>query len=226
MNLKTLQVEISDGVARVMLNRPDKANAMVEAMWHELREAMRWADETKEVRVVVIGGNGKHFTAGIDLSMLMNLNANLHDDCIGRAREKLRRFILDLQDTLTSIERCRKPVIAEVHGACIGGGIDLITACDMRYCSTDAYFCVKEIDVGMAADRHSHHLLAVDHHGRSVQPPCAGPPPMMATCVRNLCFSMCLRIGFCPPPKLIIPDNNTEKGCRPLAESRSRQAAR
>lgn len=152
MDFKTLQIETKEGVARVMLNRPDKANAMIEAMWHELRDAMRWADETKEVRVVVIGGNGKHFTAGIDLSMLMNLNANLKDDCVGRAREKLRRFILDLQDTLTSIERCRKPVIAEIHGACIGGGIDLITACDMRYCSTEAYFCVKEIDVGMAAD--------------------------------------------------------------------------
>ena len=137
MDFKTLQIETKEGVARVMLNRPDKANAMIEAMWHELRDAMRWADETKEVRVVVIGGNGKHFTAGIDLSMLMNLNANLQDDCVGRAREKLRRFILDLQDTLTSIER---------------GGIDLITACDMLYCSTEAYFCVKEIDVGMAAD--------------------------------------------------------------------------
>ena len=152
MNFETLQIENTNGVARVLLNRPEKANAMVEAMWHELREAMRWADETAAVRVVIIGGNGKHFTAGIDLSMLMNLNANLQDDCVGRSREKLRRFILDLQDTLTSIERCRKPVIAEIHGACIGGGMDLITACDMRYCSTNAYFSVKEIDVGMAAD--------------------------------------------------------------------------
>lgn len=152
MEFKTLQVELADGIARVMLNRPDKANAMIEAMWYELRDAMRWADETKEVRVVVISGNGKHFTAGIDLSMLMSLNAKLHDDCIGRAREKLRRHILDLQDTLTAIERCRKPVIAEIHGACIGGGIDLITACDMRYCAPEAYFVVKEIDVGMAAD--------------------------------------------------------------------------
>jgi enoyl-CoA hydratase len=64
----------------------------------------------------------------------------------------LRRLILDLQDTITSVERCRKPVIAAIHGACIGGGIDLITACDMRYCSAEARFSVKEIDVGMTAD--------------------------------------------------------------------------
>ena len=67
-------------------------------------------------------------------------------------REKLRRKILELQDALSAIERCRKPVIAAIHGACFGGGIDLITCCDMRYASSDAYFCVKEIDVGMAAD--------------------------------------------------------------------------
>jgi enoyl-CoA hydratase len=82
----------------------------------------------------------------------MGLGAKIEDDCDGRRREKLRRLILDLQDTLTSIERCRKPVLAAIHGACIGGGMDLITACDMRYCSANAYFSVKEIDVGMTAD--------------------------------------------------------------------------
>jgi enoyl-CoA hydratase len=84
--------------------------------------------------------------------MLMGLGSQIEDDCDGRRREKLRRLILKLQDTLSSIERCRKPVLAAVHGACIGGGIDLITACDMRYCSANAYFTVKEIDVGMTAD--------------------------------------------------------------------------
>ena len=86
-----------------------------------------------------------------DVRCLEHCN-NIEDDCDGRSREKLRRVILDLQDTLTSIERCRKPVLAAVHGACIGGGIDLITACDMRYCSADAWFAVREIDVGMTAD--------------------------------------------------------------------------
>jgi enoyl-CoA hydratase len=152
MEFKTLALERQDAVATLILNRPDKANAMEEAMWHELREAMRWADETDGVRVVVLRGAGRHFTAGIDLSMLGGIAARIGDEDGARGREKLRRLILDLQDTLTSLERCRKPVIAAVHGACVGGGIDLVTACDMRYCSADARFCVKEIDVGMTAD--------------------------------------------------------------------------
>jgi enoyl-CoA hydratase len=83
---------------------------------------------------------------------MMGLPAHIADDCEGRMREKLRRLILDLQDTLTSLERCRKPVLAAIHGACIGGGIDLITCADMRYASGDAYFSIKEIDIGMTAD--------------------------------------------------------------------------
>jgi enoyl-CoA hydratase len=121
-------------------------------MWYEIGQAMEWLDGTPEARVGVIKGRGRYFTSGIDLAMLMGLGSQIEDDCDGRRREKLRRLILKLQDTLSSIERCRKPVLAAVHGACIGGGIDLITACDMRYCSANAYFTVKEIDVGMTAD--------------------------------------------------------------------------
>jgi enoyl-CoA hydratase len=113
---------------------------------------MRWADETSAARVVVLEGEGRHFTSGIDLQFMMALLPQIKDDCDGRTRESLRRVILDLQDCLTSIERCRKPVIAAIHGACVGGGVDLIACCDMRYCSADAYFSVKEIDIGMTAD--------------------------------------------------------------------------
>ena len=152
MNPTTLNISLVDAVATVELNRPDKANAMNEAMWYEIRDAMRWADTTPEVRVVVLRGAGRHFTSGIDLGMLFSIGTQIADGCSGRSREKLRRQILDLQDTLTSIERCRKPVLAAIHGVCVGGGIDLISACDMRYCSADAKFSVKEIDVGMTAD--------------------------------------------------------------------------
>ncbi len=156
MEFETLKVDLSDQVATIELNRPEQANAMVLRMWTELRDAMRWLDETADARVGVISGAGKHFTAGIDLGMLAGMKAQIREDdgadCEGRSREKLRRIILDLQDTLTSIERCRKPVIAAIHGACVGGGIDLITACDLRYCSADAFFAVKEIDVGLTAD--------------------------------------------------------------------------
>ena len=152
MEFQTLKVALDGPVASIVLNRPERANAMELAMWMELRDAMRWLDETAQARVGVISGAGKHFTSGIDLGLLAGMQAQIRDDCDGRAREKLRRLILDMQDTLSSIERCRKPVIAAIHGACVGAGIDLVTACDLRYCSADAYFSVKEIDVGLTAD--------------------------------------------------------------------------
>ncbi|HLA36643.1 MAG TPA: crotonase/enoyl-CoA hydratase family protein [Rhodocyclaceae bacterium] len=152
MQFTTLKVELENNIAVITLNRPEKANAMNEPMWQEVRQAMNWLDATPEARVGVITGVGKFFTAGIDLSLLASVSDKIEDECDGRSREKLRRLILDLQDTLTSIERCRKPVLAAVNGVCVGAGIDLITACDMRYCSANASFSIKEIDVGMTAD--------------------------------------------------------------------------
>jgi enoyl-CoA hydratase len=149
---ETLAVSVADRIATVRLNRPEKLNAMNLAMWHELRRAFQFIDALPEARVAVLEGEGKAFTAGIDLQMMMGLGAQIQDDCDGRMRETLRRVILDLQDTLSSLERCRKPVLAAVHGACVGGGIDLITCADMRYCSADAWFSIKEIDIGMTAD--------------------------------------------------------------------------
>lgn len=148
----TLTTELNQGVAVVRLNRADKANAMNEAMWTEIRDAFRWADSTPEVRVVVLAGNGKHFCSGIDLTMLMGVQQIIKNDCQGRANEHLRRIILELQDCLTSLEACRKPVLAAIQNACVGGGVDLVAAADMRYCSQEAYFSIKEIDMGMVAD--------------------------------------------------------------------------
>ena len=150
--LEALRISLADHVATVTLNRPDKANAMNWAMWQDIRAAMQWVDRTPEARVAVIEGEGKHFTSGIDLTMMMGLQAQIQDDCEGRSREKLRALVLELQDTLTSIERCRKPVLAAIHGGCVGGGVDLISCTDMRYCAADAYFTIKEIDIGMVAD--------------------------------------------------------------------------
>ena len=150
--LETLQLSFEHHIAQVRINRPEKANAMNGAMWGDIRTAFEWIDATAEVRVAVIAGNGAHFTSGIDLTMLAGLADYVHDDCEGRKREKLRRVIVDLQDTLNSVERCRKPVLAAIHGACIGGGIDLICSADMRYCASDAFFAIKEVDMGMTAD--------------------------------------------------------------------------
>ncbi len=152
MEFETLTVSLDQHIATVRMNRPDKANAMNMAMWQELRKAFQWVDATPEARVAVLEGEGKSFTSGIDLQMMMGLGAQIQNDCEGRMRESLRRTVLDLQDTLTSLERCRKPVLAAIHGACIGGGIDLISCADMRYCASDAFFSIKEIDIGMVAD--------------------------------------------------------------------------
>ncbi len=139
-------------IAEVRLSRPDRSNAMNDAMWHELRKAFQWADAESEVRVVLLTGAGRHFCSGIDRSLLANVQAVVdHADPV-RSHERLRRLILDMQDCLTSVERCRKPVIAAIQGACIGAGVDLVTCCDMRYGAADAQFSVREIDVGMVAD--------------------------------------------------------------------------
>ena len=151
-SFETLIVTLEDHIATVRLNRPEKANAMNAAMWQEIRQAFQWVDATPEARVAVLQGEGRYFTAGIDLQLMMGLGPQIANECDGRTREGLRRVILDLQDTLTSLERCRKPVLAAIHGGCIGGGIDLITCADIRYCSADASFTIKEIDIGMTAD--------------------------------------------------------------------------
>lgn len=151
-DFETLAVSLDAGIARIALNRPAKANAINLRMWDELREAMRWLGRTDAARVGILEARGRHFCAGLDLATFAELQKLTQDRCEGRARERLREHILDIQDTVTAIERCAKPVIASVHAACVGGGIDIIAACDLRYASANAWFCVKEIDVGLVAD--------------------------------------------------------------------------
>ena len=138
-------------MAHVELNRPEKRNAMNMDMWEELHAAFKHCDENPAIRVVLLTGAGAMFCAGIDLSLFAQLQMP-DENCAGRKREKLRLFIKKLQDCLTQIEQCRKPVIAAVHGQAIGGALDMLACCDMRYCSEDAVFSIKEIDLGMTAD--------------------------------------------------------------------------
>lgn len=148
---ETLLVEQVGKVAHIQINRPEKINAMNRAFWLEIIDVFKWVDETPEVRCAVISGAGKHFSAGIDLQMLAEASSGMDKD-IGRKAEAIRRNVLQLQESFNVIDRCRKPVIAAIHGYCIGGAIDLISACDMRYSTEDASFSIKEIDMGMAAD--------------------------------------------------------------------------
>jgi len=149
---ETLAVTLQDHIATIRLNRPDKANSLNEAMWQELQQAMEWCDAEPGVRAVVLSGNGKHFCAGIDLSMLMNMQKAIEEDCEARKRDKLRRIILGLQANVNSLELCRKPVIAAIHGACVGGALDIVLAADIRLAAENALFSVREVDVGMVAD--------------------------------------------------------------------------
>jgi enoyl-CoA hydratase len=151
-SLSTLSLNLEQGVAEIRLNRPDKSNAMNDAMWQEIRQAFAWADATPEIRVAILSGEGRNFCAGIDLAMLGGIQQRIAHPDGARSREMLRRLIRDLQDCLTAIERCRKPVLAAIHGACIGGALDLVTCCDMRYAAPDAVFSVREIDLAMVAD--------------------------------------------------------------------------
>ncbi|EKJ6826818.1 crotonase/enoyl-CoA hydratase family protein [Pseudomonas aeruginosa] len=145
------RVELADKIAHVQINRPDKINAMNQDFWREIIEIFRWVDDTDEVRVVVLSGAGKYFSSGIDLMLLAQVGSQLGKD-VGRNADALRRKILELQASFNAVDNCRKPVLAAIQGYCLGGAIDLVSACDMRYSTADAQFSIKEIDIGMAAD--------------------------------------------------------------------------
>ena len=148
---KTLLFTIEKHIAHVKFNRPDKANALNSLAWEEMCAVFEEINYSEEIRVAVLSGEGKHFCSGIDLSMLMNVvNSDENDEA--RKRENLRKQILYLQASISSIEQCSKPVLAAISGGCIGAGVDIISACDMRYASEDAFFTIKEIDMGMVAD--------------------------------------------------------------------------
>ena len=149
-SFETLDVLIEEQVATVSLNRPDKANAMNGAMWEELQQCFEWLDQEPSVRAVILAGNGKHFCAGMDLAVFVE-TANLSADP-ARHAEHLRRTILRLQGNLTAIETCRVPVLAAIHNTCIGGAVDMTCCADMRYATRDAFFSIREIDIGMTAD--------------------------------------------------------------------------
>jgi len=138
-------------VVHLAMNRPDKANGMTPDFWADLPRLLDGLGQDMSVRAAVISGEGRHFTGGMDLSAFNDI-AKLFDNEPGRAAYAMRDTVLRLQDSFTAIERARFPVIAAIHGACIGGGIDLITACDLRIAAGDAYFAIEEIHIGMAAD--------------------------------------------------------------------------
>lgn len=152
MSYNHFNVEIKNDIAQVSFNRPEKANALHMDAWDEMQTIFNTLSRTDDVRVIILAGEGKHFCAGIDLELLMSIGRLQEITCSGKRSEKVRELIITLQQAITSIEKCTKPVLAAIHNGCIGGGVDIATACDMRYCTEDAYFTIKEIDLGMVAD--------------------------------------------------------------------------
>lgn len=152
MNYDFFKIKIENKVATVAFNRPEKSNALHMEAWKEMKKIFNSLSNGPEVRAIVLTGEGKNFCAGIDLELLMSVAEYQKIECSGRRSEEIRKLVLTLQEAVNSIENCKKPVLAAVHGGCIGGGVDIIAACDMRYSTDDAYFTIKEIDLGMVAD--------------------------------------------------------------------------
>ena len=157
MGYECFDVEVNDKIGHIRMIRPDKANSMVASFWRDLPEIVDGLSASGSVRAIVLSAEGRHFCSGMDLSVFGS------DDTIGqsgdsagghrsRRNERFRSTALKLQDSFSCLERARVPVLCAIQGACIGGGIDMISAADLRYATEDAYFSIQEINIGMTAD--------------------------------------------------------------------------
>ncbi|GAN00419.1 enoyl-CoA hydratase [alpha proteobacterium U9-1i] len=153
MSSTCFDVKIENRIAHIALNRPDAHNSMIRAFWNELPAIVREIDTEAQARVIVVSANGKHFSAGMDLSVFSDdaSSGAMQGDRYALA-EAFRRHVLLLQKTFSCLEDARMPVLAAIQGACVGAGVDLVTACDVRYATEDAFFQIAEINIGMTAD--------------------------------------------------------------------------
>lgn len=160
MSFVSLDVSIDSAIATVTLKGPGKGNAMGPDFWREMPIAFRSLSENESVRVVLLRGSGDHFSYGLDLmAMMSDLAPVLSGAPLASGRTKLLRLIERMQEAANSIEECAKPVVAAIHGWCIGGGLDIVSACDVRLASSDAKFSLREVKIAMVADMGSLHRL-------------------------------------------------------------------
>ena len=158
MGYDCFDVDIADHVAHIRLIRGDELNTMTPGFWRELPEIVNRIDAEGSARAIVVSSTGRHFSAGMDLSVFSGngLTGGGDPDAppveMGRQRAQLRLTALALQETFSCFEKARMPVLAAIQGGCIGGAVDMVTACDMRYATVDAFFCIQEINIGMTAD--------------------------------------------------------------------------
>ena len=168
MTYTTLELTFDGPVGQLRMNRPEKANAMNLAFWTEFPQALDEASRHAPLRALVISGAGRHFSSGIDIEALVHLaSITGGKGCPARASEKVHSFVQHAQAAFNAIEQLRVPVIAAVHGACVGGAVDLIAACDIRICSRDARFCIKEVDLAVVPDvgtlQRLRHVIGLGH---------------------------------------------------------------
>ena len=149
--MRCFELEVEAKVAQVRLCRPDELNTMVPEFWRELPELIQRLSDDGGVRAVVLSSTGKHFSAGMDLSVFTGGGLGEAGEA-GRHNANRHLMVRRLQDSFTALERARMPILAAIQGGCIGGAIDMVTACDMRYATEDAFFVVQETNIGMTAD--------------------------------------------------------------------------
>lgn len=147
-----LTLEQTDHIATLWLDRPDVHNAMGPGMWADLPRAMQALSDAETVRAVIIAAKGKTFTAGLDLKAMGPMLMGGGNGSPVQQRRQIAREVGKMQDAISSVAACPKPVIAAIHGYCIGAGVDLITACDIRLASADASFSVRETKMAIVAD--------------------------------------------------------------------------
>lgn len=150
MGYECFDVQAEGRVAHLKLSRPERRNAMAAAFWTELPAIVRELDATGSVRALVISSTGPHFCAGLDLSLFQS--TSIASGGTADARLRFRRELERLQASLNALADARFPVIAAIQGGCIGGGVDMVSACCLRYATRDAWFVIQEINLGMMAD--------------------------------------------------------------------------
>ena len=155
MTYTCFDVETKDDIAHIRMIRPDKANSMIPEFWDELPQIVNQLSDGNDARAIVLSAEGRHFCSGMDLSVFADNNdVSVQSDAkhISRQRASFRTTALQLQRTFSCLEESRLPVLSAIQGACIGGGIDMVSATDLRYATKDAFFCIQEINIGMTAD--------------------------------------------------------------------------
>lgn len=147
-------VEIADHVAHIRLKRPEAMNSMIRSFWNELPAIVKDIDDNARARCIVISSTGKHFSAGMDLAVFAGGGSTAGDANVDRqtAGESFRYHVKTLQDAFSCLDQARMPVLVAIQGGCIGGAVDMTSACDIRYATKDAFFCIQEINIGMTAD--------------------------------------------------------------------------